>query len=561
MKKAFLIFAVLFLLISNAVLADDDDTDVPVIVWGTPMRDLYKTEAPSPLPEILIAPTATAVPTEAAAVPTEAPAGSGMSFWDLIFGSSKKTAVPTATKTPEPTATDTPMPTATDTPEPTATDTPVPVPTEEPADSGMSFWELLLREAQKTAAAGQEPAATGTSVPTATDMPTYTPVPVETEGPVVITGSDLWGILVGGDRKTPSDGSGPKPTDTAVPTNTAAPLPTDTEIPAYTSVPTSTPTPAPTYTDVPTDTPAATDTPVPTETDSRIPGKVYGVVDVKGDVGTLVRIDPSFSGMVICAVYNGEYLEITGRTYTENGLTWVTVRTAGGHDGWAYKPDLKIDEPKEEPAPAVIERPEETEAPDPGDLISNGTGQTPSAGGSGQIPADNKPAVKATETPVPAPTADPFEGIETQRGIVGRWYSCGEDLSFSFVYQPVMTKSQSGQMAEGMFILFRAQLRNPTNRPITGLKYESFRLVREDKDGEKEIYPLSDFFSTITSILWDLNLLRDEIPANGTLDTYLVFDVEGKNTDPWVLEILPTELNSNEQFPPIRIALPSVTLQ
>ena len=167
----------------------------------------------------------------------------------------------------------------------------------------------------------------------------------------------------------------------------------------------------------------------------------------------------------------------------------------------------------------------------------------------------------ATFTPTMTPTAtatpNPLLGIETQRGSTWKWYPCGDDLEFLIANQPVMTKSQSGMTAEGMFLLFRAQIRNKTGRTVTGLKYGSFMLSRNGS--ESEVYPLSGFHSTITSILWDLGLLRNEIQAGQTLDTYLVFDVPGDYSaykDSWVMTFLPTERFSNRQFTPIRITLP-----
>lgn len=167
----------------------------------------------------------------------------------------------------------------------------------------------------------------------------------------------------------------------------------------------------------------------------------------------------------------------------------------------------------------------------------------------------------ATSTPTMTPTAtatpDPLLGIETQRGKVWQWYPCGDDLEFLIANQPIMTKAQSGMTAEGMFLLFRAQIRNKTGRTVTGLKYESFMLSKNGS--ESEVYPLSGFYSTITSILWDLGLLRNEITAGQTLDTYLVFDVPGDYSaykDSWVMTFLPTERFSNRQFTPIRITLP-----
>lgn len=163
-----------------------------------------------------------------------------------------------------------------------------------------------------------------------------------------------------------------------------------------------------------------------------------------------------------------------------------------------------------------------------------------------------------TVTPTPTMTPDPLEGLEVQNGAVSRWYPCGQDLSFMIVYQPIMTKSQSGQTAEGEFILFRAFIKNESDRPITGLKFESFTL---SKEGTTETYPLSSFFTTVTSRLWDLGLFRNEIPAKGKLDTYLVFDVQGAYNDPWVLNFVPMERDTDRQFSPIRLKLPKVAKQ
>lgn len=167
---------------------------------------------------------------------------------------------------------------------------------------------------------------------------------------------------------------------------------------------------------------------------------------------------------------------------------------------------------------------------------------------------------KSKSKPEEIEDPDPLEGIETQKGVVYRQYPCGDDFNFMIVYQPIMTRSQSGQTAEGMFIFFRVQIQNMTGRALEGLKYESFTLSKGDGENA-EVYPLSAFFSTVTSTLWSLGLLRDRIQANGTLDTYLVFDVQGLYNDPWVLTFLPTERLSNEQFTPIRITLPPVNQQ
>lgn len=177
-------------------------------------------------------------------------------------------------------------------------------------------------------------------------------------------------------------------------------------------------------------------------------------------------------------------------------------------------------------------------------------------------PADPEPTSTPLPTAVPEPTAipDPFAGIATQQGVVWRTYPCGQDLNFTIIYQPVMTTVQSGLQAAGKFIFFRVQIQNTSGREIRGLKFESFTLTRT-VNGVDSVTPLSAFSSNVTSMLWDIGLMRNTIPANGTLDTYLVFDVEGAASDPWVLNILPTERFSDVQFTPVRITLPAISVQ
>ncbi len=166
-----------------------------------------------------------------------------------------------------------------------------------------------------------------------------------------------------------------------------------------------------------------------------------------------------------------------------------------------------------------------------------------------------------TATPEPTPIPDPFANVATQPGVVWRTYPCGQDLNFTIIYQPIMTTVQSQLQASGKFILFRVQIQNLKDREIRGLKFESFTLSKT-VNGVETVYPLSAFFSNATSMLWDLGLMRNSIPSKGTLDTYLVFDVEGAANDPWVLSFLPMERFSDEmQFTPIRISLPAVSAQ
>ena len=166
-----------------------------------------------------------------------------------------------------------------------------------------------------------------------------------------------------------------------------------------------------------------------------------------------------------------------------------------------------------------------------------------------------------TATPEPTPIPDPFANVATQPGVVWRTYPCGSDFNFTIIYQPIMTTVQNKLRAKGSFILFRVQIQNLSDREIRGLKFESFTLSKT-VNGAEIVYPLSPYFSNVTSMLWEIGLLRDHIPPKGTLDTYLVFDVEGAANDPWVLSFLPMERFSDEmQFTPIRISLPAVSAQ
>ena len=217
---------------------------------------------------------------------------------------------------------------------------------------------------------------------------------------------------------------------------------------------------------------------------------------------------------------------------------------------------VPVIQPEEKTDPEPVIRDEEDDEPVP--VIQWGQKDAPVIGPSKRPGTETGGKSKAAPEKIEDP--DPLEGIETQKGVVYRQYPCGDDFNFMIVYQPIMTRSQSGQTAEGMFIFFRVQIQNLTGRTIEGLKYESFTLSKGDgKDAE--VYPLSAFFSTVTSRLWSLGLFRDRISAGGMLDTYLVFDVKGVYNDPWVLTFLPMERYSNEQFTPIRITLPPVNQQ
>lgn len=172
-------------------------------------------------------------------------------------------------------------------------------------------------------------------------------------------------------------------------------------------------------------------------------------------------------------------------------------------------------------------------------------------------PVSVPPTQAPTAVPVVIETPDPLEGVETQRGITYNWY--GDEVKLMIVYQPIMTRSQSGQTAEGYFVLFRVSIQNNSGKTIS-LKNESFTLSKE-VNGYEIKFPLSVFFSYVTSRLWDLGILRDEILPGRQLDTYLVFDVDGAATDPWVFNFVPTERLTNTTYTPVKITLPKINMQ
>ncbi len=135
---------------------------------------------------------------------------------------------------------------------------------------------------------------------------------------------------------TPTATSTPTITPTA--TETSTPMPTDTATPTVTNTATETPTVTPTRTLIPTLTPTVTKYLTPTP--------VYGIVNAKGDVGVLVRKDPSTSADVIRSVYNDSVLEMTGETAEKDGILWVSVRTNEGYDGWVAETVLRTATPE-----------------------------------------------------------------------------------------------------------------------------------------------------------------------------------------------------------------------
>ena len=161
------------------------------------------------------------------------------------------------------------------------------------------------------------PTATSTYTPTPTNTATATPTATNT--PVTPTATS---------------------TDTPTPTNTMTPTATNTPV-----TPTATPTDTPTMTPSITPTRTLIPTMTPTKTKVVTPTPVYGIVSVKGDPGVLVRQRPSMNGDVIRSVFNDNVLEITGETFSENGMNWISVRTNEGFDGWVTENTLRTATP------------------------------------------------------------------------------------------------------------------------------------------------------------------------------------------------------------------------
>ena len=154
----------------------------------------------------------------------------------------------------------------------------------------------------------------------------------------------------------------------------------------------------------------------------------------------------------------------------------------------------------------------------------------------------------------------PEEEVEIQTGVLGRWYQCGDAYKFMIYYQPIMAKSQSYQTADGMFILFRVKIANISNEKIPGLSGGSFKLSRFYND-EEISYPLSVVNSTMTSRQWEIYQLDDNINPGMELDTYLVFDVDGKFDDTWYLTFSPMRVGTNYAECKIKMTLPKISYQ
>ena len=167
---------------------------------------------------------------------------------------------------------------------------------------------------------------TNTLTPTPTN--TFTPTPTNTDTPTPTS------------TNTPIT---PTATSTNTPTNTPTLTPTNTNTPITpTATPTDTPTLTPTMT--PTRTLIPTTTPTPTEYMTATP--VWGIIHVVNDPGVYVRSTPATSAEVIRGYYNGNALEITGESVVVDGITWVSVRTFDGYDGWIIENALRTATPE-----------------------------------------------------------------------------------------------------------------------------------------------------------------------------------------------------------------------
>lgn len=152
----------------------------------------------------------------------------------------------------------------------------------------------------------------------------------------------------------------------------------------------------------------------------------------------------------------------------------------------------------------------------------------------------------------------PDEEIEVQSGVIGKWYECGDKYKFMIYYQPIWTKSQSYLTAQGMFLLFRVKISNLSNEIIHGLDDKSFMLSR-NYYGKDIQYPLDAIGSAYTSAQWEISMLSDDIKPASELDTYLVFDVDGKYNDNWVLSFSPIIEKTNNKECEIKLTLPKIS--
>jgi hypothetical protein len=119
--------------------------------------------------------------------------------------------------------------------------------------------------------------------------------------------------------------------------------PTMTGTPTQTATITNTPIPptrtlTPTKTLVPSHTPSLTPTIGPTP--------VWAKVNAGDSDGAFVRADPKFSGTLVTSLLNGMLVEILPEVTSNEGATWVHVRTLDGQEGWMVRALLITATPK-----------------------------------------------------------------------------------------------------------------------------------------------------------------------------------------------------------------------
>lgn len=132
---------------------------------------------------------------------------------------------------------------------------------------------------------------------------------------------------------------------TAYTTHVALPsrTPTMTGTPTNTATITNTPLP-------PTRTLTPTNTLIPSQTPSRTPTvgptPVWAKVNAGDSDGAFVRAEPNFRGTLVTSLLNGMLVEILPEVTSNEGATWVHVRTLEGQEGWMVRVLLITATPK-----------------------------------------------------------------------------------------------------------------------------------------------------------------------------------------------------------------------
>ncbi len=124
-------------------------------------------------------------------------------------------------------------------------------------------------------------------------------------------------------------------------------------LPSRTPTMTGTPTNTPTITNTPlppTRTLTPTNTLIPSQTPSRTPTigptPVWAKVNAGDSDGAFVRAEPNFRGALVTSLLNGMLVEILPEVTSNEGATWVHVRTLEGQEGWMVRVLLITATPK-----------------------------------------------------------------------------------------------------------------------------------------------------------------------------------------------------------------------